>query len=77
MYDADFAKWIGEKSSAGDMLFRIADETGIVMLPGKGFGAETPSGRISLANLNEYEYAAIGRALRRMAEEYYAEYQKR
>lgn len=74
LYDEDFAHWIEKRASAGDMLFRIADETGIVMLPGKGFGTETSSGRISLANLNEYEYAAIGRTLRQMAEEYHAEY---
>ena len=53
------------------MLFRIADETGIVLLPGKGFGTHEPAGRVSLANLNEYEYAEIGRSLRRMADEFY------
>lgn len=56
------------------MLFRIADETGIVLLPGRGFGSDRPSGRASLANLNEYEYAVIGRALRQMADELYAQY---
>lgn len=56
------------------MLFRIADETGIVLLPGKGFGTKEASGRASLANLNEYGYAAIGKSLRQMAEEYYAEF---
>lgn len=74
LYGDEFAAWIEQKASAGDMLFRIADETGIVMLPGKGFGSERPSGRISLANLNEYDYAQIGRALRRMAEEYHEEF---
>jgi aspartate 4-decarboxylase len=40
-------------------------------LPGTGFGTQQPAGRASLANLNEYEYAAIGRALRTMADEVY------
>mgnify|MGYP006182877315 CR=1 FL=1 len=54
-------------------LFDVGD-TGIVLLPGRGFGSDRPSGRASLANLNEYEYAAIGRALRRLADELYEQY---
>ncbi|OAG74916.1 L-aspartate-beta-decarboxylase [Acetobacter malorum] len=58
------------------ILFRIADETGVVLLPGDGFAVRRPSARASLANLNEYQYAAIGGALRRMADEYYERYKK-
>ena len=43
-------------------------------MPGRMFSADRPSGRASLANLNEYEYAAIGRALRRLADELYEQY---
>ncbi|MFY1229227.1 hypothetical protein ACORNW_10445, partial [Acinetobacter baumannii] len=57
-------------------LFRVADETGVVLLPGSGFGVQHPSARASLANLNEYQYAAIGESLRRFADEAYAEYTK-
>ena len=74
LYGEAFSEWAVKQSSTGDMLFRIADETGIVLLPGRGFGSDRPSGRASLANLNEYEYAAIGRALRKMADELYAQY---
>jgi aspartate 4-decarboxylase len=45
-----------------------------VLLPGKGFGTQQPAGRVSLANLNEYEYANIGRALRAMADQYFEEF---
>lgn len=62
LHGDEFAEWMKQKSSAGDLLFRIADETGIVLLPGAGFGTTRPEGRASLANLNEYEYARIGRA---------------
>lgn len=72
LYSEAFSKWAVKQSSTGDMLFRIADETGIVLLSGRGFGSDRPSGRASLANLNEYEYAVIGRALRQMADELYA-----
>ncbi|MFC7067799.1 bifunctional aspartate transaminase/aspartate 4-decarboxylase [Brucella rhizosphaerae] len=71
LYGDDFAAWVKKNISPTELLFRIADETGIVLLPGTGFGTQQPAGRASLANLNEYEYAAIGRALRRMADEVY------
>lgn len=74
LYGEEFAAWAKTRFAANELLFRIADETGIVLLPGRGFGTQHPSGRASLANLNEYEYAAIGRALRTMAEELHAEY---
>jgi aspartate 4-decarboxylase len=76
LYGPDYAAWVKQRFSAGDLLFRIADETGIVLLPGKGFGTQHPSGRVSLANLNEYEYASIGRSLRKMAEQSYEEFKK-
>jgi aspartate 4-decarboxylase len=76
LHGKEFAAWIKDKFSSGDLLFRIAEQTGIVMLPGKGFGAKQPAGRVSLANLNEYEYASIGRALRGMSDQYYAEFKK-
>ncbi|OLU17583.1 aspartate 4-decarboxylase [Pseudomonas sp. PA1(2017)] len=70
----DFAAWVKAKFSSGDLLFRIAKETGIVLLPGKGFGTRQPAARVSLANLNEYQYASIGRALRAMADQYHETY---
>jgi aspartate 4-decarboxylase len=77
LYGAPFAAWVKKEFSPNELLFRIADETGIVLLPGRGFGTQHPSGRASLANLNEYEYAAIGRSLRKMADEYYAAFSKK
>lgn len=77
LYGSKFAAWVKKSFSPNELLFRIADETGIVLLPGRGFGTRHPSGRASLANLNEYEYAAIGRSLRSMADEYYAVFAKK
>lgn len=77
LYGADFAAWVKKEFSANELLFRIADETGIVLLPGRGFGTRHPSGRASLANLNEFEYAAIGRSLRKMADEIHAVFLKK
>jgi aspartate 4-decarboxylase len=69
-----FAQWILAKKEPLEMLFRLADEGGVVLLPGKGFGTLHPSARASLANLNEYQYAKIGRVIRKLADEYHAEF---
>ncbi|MXP50210.1 hypothetical protein FD733_15265 [Pantoea sp. Eser] len=68
VYGDEFANWANASLNPTDLLFHIAEETGIVMLPDTGFGIQKPAGRISLANLNKYEYAAIGKALRQMME---------
>ncbi|UKJ77262.1 bifunctional aspartate transaminase/aspartate 4-decarboxylase [Azospirillum brasilense] len=74
LYGPDYAAWVKANFVPNDLLFRIAAETGIVLLPGKGFGTQQPAARVSLANLNEYEYAAIGRSLRGMADQSYEEF---
>ncbi|NUB08714.1 bifunctional aspartate transaminase/aspartate 4-decarboxylase [Azospirillum sp. Vi22] len=76
LYGPDYAAWVKANFVPNDMLFRIAAETGIVLLPGKGFGTQQPAARVSLANLNEYEYAAIGRSLRGMADQSYEEFKR-
>ncbi|MEM7144933.1 MAG: bifunctional aspartate transaminase/aspartate 4-decarboxylase [Verrucomicrobiota bacterium] len=76
LYGDDFAKWFTEGEKATDFLFRLAEETGVVLLPGKGFEVVDPSARVSLANLTEEEYAAIGKFSRQVLDEYYTDYQK-
>ena len=74
LYGDEFANWVQKVKNPTDLLFNIADETGIVLLPGRGFGVPKASARASLANLNEFQYASIGKALNKFAEEYYNEY---
>ena len=76
MHGAEFGKWIVARMKPNEALFRIAQETSIVLLPGRGFGGTQASGRVSLANLNEYDYASIGRSLRTMASEFFAVFEK-
>lgn len=76
LYGAQFGEWILTRLQPNEALFRIAQETSIVLLPGRGFGGTHASGRVSLANLNEYDYANIGRALRRMALEFFELFEK-
>lgn len=76
LHGPEFEAWVKKNVNPDELLFRIADETGIVLLPGRGFGTRQPAGRASLANLNEYQYANIGRSLRGMAEEFYKVFEK-
>jgi aspartate 4-decarboxylase len=71
MHGAEFVKWMLGQLKPNQALFRLAEETGVILLPGKGFGTPHPSWRVSLANLNEYDYANIGKAIRKLSQEYY------
>ena len=71
MHGERFGEWILTRLQPNEALFRIAEETSIVLLPGRGFGGTHASGRVSLANLDEYDYANIGRSLRKLASEYF------
>lgn len=74
MYGAEFVKWMLGQLKPNEALFRLAEETGVILLPGRGFGTPHPSWRVSLANLNEYDYANIGKAIRRLSQEYYEKF---
>ena len=63
------------KSDLGiDFLFRLAEETGVVLLPGKGFEVVDTSARVSLANLTDIEYASIGKFTRQVLDEFHQDF---
>ncbi|CAG2129220.1 Bifunctional aspartate aminotransferase and L-aspartate beta-decarboxylase [Cupriavidus yeoncheonensis] len=70
----DFVKWVMASVEPNELLFHLAEDAGVVLLPGRGFGTRHPSGRVSLANLNESDYAKIGRSIRKLFEEYVEKY---
>ena len=74
LHGSAFADWIMAKKEPLEMLFRLAEETGVVLLPREGFGALYRSARASLANLDEYDYLAIGRVTRALADKYVEKY---
>ncbi|WP_133650369.1 bifunctional aspartate transaminase/aspartate 4-decarboxylase [Paraburkholderia flava] len=69
-YGREFVDWLFKNTKPSELLFRLAREARVVLLPGRGFGTEHPSGRVSLANLNESDYRKIGKAMRKLIEEY-------
>ncbi|KEQ15326.1 aspartate aminotransferase [Endozoicomonas montiporae] len=72
-----FADWFVGRHSCAEFLFRLADETGIVLLPAAGFDVRAPAVRVSLANLDIAGYAAIGRFIRQVLDEFFQEYLQR
>ena len=57
-----------------DIVFRLAQEHGIVLLNGGGFHAPDWSVRVSFANLDDAVYDDIGRAVRAIARDYLQAY---
>jgi aspartate 4-decarboxylase len=66
----ELVDWVIQNTEPSEILFRLAREARVVLLPGRGFGTQHPSGRVSLANLNESDYREIGSAIRKLMDEY-------
>ena len=66
----DVVAWIKQNVHPLDIVFRLAEEHGIVLLNGSGFDAPDWSARVSFANLDDHVYDDIGRAVRAVAATY-------
>ena len=66
----DVAEWMKANIHPLDIVFRLAEDHGIVLLNGSGFAAPDWSVRISFANLDDHVYDDIGRAVRAIARGY-------
>jgi aspartate 4-decarboxylase len=73
-YGPVFAAFLQANYEPTDILFRLARQTGVIALNGGGFDGPPWSIRLSIANLRDYEYTEIGRAIRTVAEEYLVEW---
>jgi aspartate 4-decarboxylase len=71
----DAVEWMKANVHPLDIVFRLAQDHGIVLLNGSGFGAPDWSVRISFANLDDYVYDDIGRAVRAIARGYRLAYE--
>lgn len=74
LYGPEFEAWFIKGDRGIDFLFRLARETGVVLLPGNGFEVVDTSARVSLANLTDHEYASIGRFTRQILDEYHQDF---
>lgn len=69
-YGDEFVQHLQTTHNPLDVVFRLANETGLVVLNGGGFDGPEWSVRVSLANLNEKDYIKIGLSIRRILNEY-------
>ena len=74
VYGPDFVKFLRKNYECTDILFRLAELSGVVLMHGGGFGGPDWSVRVSLANLPEDTYPKIGQFLRQAAEGYVEEW---
>jgi aspartate 4-decarboxylase len=73
-YGREFAKFLRQNYECTDVLFRLAEHSGVVLMHGGGFGGPDWSVRVSLANLAEDTYPKIGKYLRETALSYVKEW---
>lgn len=62
-YGDDFVEYLQANYEPVDVVFRLAQETSLVLLNGGGFDAPEWSIRASLANLNKEDYVRIGEGI--------------
>ena len=74
-FGADFARFLKKNYEPVDILFRLAEISGVVLMPGGGFEGPQWSVRVSLANLPEEAYPKIGQYMVEASRDYVKEWQ--
>ena len=69
-YGPEFANYLESNYKPVDVLYKLAEESPIVLLSGGGFQCPEWSVRISLANLDDDAYSEIGTVLRKILEDF-------
>ncbi|MEU6375639.1 bifunctional aspartate transaminase/aspartate 4-decarboxylase [Streptomyces sp. NPDC046909] len=75
VHGTDFAAFLRKNYEPVDPLFRLAEQTHVVLLNGGGFDGPEWSVRVSLANLDDLDYLKIGHHLRQIFDDYATEWQ--
>ncbi|MGW5736044.1 MULTISPECIES: bifunctional aspartate transaminase/aspartate 4-decarboxylase [Streptomyces] len=74
VHGKDFADFLVKNYEPVDPLFRLAEQTHVVLLNGGGFEGPEWSVRVSLANLDDLDYLKIGHHLRAIFNDYASEW---
>ncbi|MET9361828.1 bifunctional aspartate transaminase/aspartate 4-decarboxylase [Streptomyces sp. NPDC006632] len=74
VHGKDFAAFLEKNYEPVDPLFRLAEQTSVVLLNGGGFEGPQWSVRVSLANLDDLDYLKIGHHLRAIFNDYAEEW---
>lgn len=70
LYGQEFADYMNKTYNPLAIVFRLASETGSVVLNGDGFDGPRWSIRVSLANLNEADYVRLGQNIRQILNQF-------
>ncbi|MCK4388276.1 MAG: bifunctional aspartate transaminase/aspartate 4-decarboxylase, partial [Dehalococcoidia bacterium] len=70
-YGKEFAAHLTKNYEPIDFVWRLADEKSIILMDGGGFDAPSMSVRVSLANLPNSAYEAIGKGISDLLADYY------
>ncbi len=70
LHGEEFARYMEKTYSPLAFVFRLASETGCVVLNGDGFDGPAWSIRVSLANLNEDDYVRLGTNIRQILNQF-------
>lgn len=76
VHGKDFAKYLQDNYEPIDPLFRLAEQSSVVLLNGGGFDGPEWSVRVSLANLDDIDYLKIGHNLHTIFQEYLQEWRE-
>ncbi|MEV0007563.1 bifunctional aspartate transaminase/aspartate 4-decarboxylase [Streptomyces sp. NPDC047973] len=74
VHGKEFADFLKRNYEPVDPLFRLAEQTSVVLLNGGGFDGPEWSVRVSLANLDDLDYLKIGHHLRVIFDDYAQEW---
>ncbi|MEV6261436.1 bifunctional aspartate transaminase/aspartate 4-decarboxylase [Streptomyces sp. NPDC051784] len=74
VHGKEFADFLKRSYEPVDPLFRLAEQTSVVLLNGGGFDGPEWSVRVSLANLDDLDYLKIGHHLRVIFDDYAQEW---
>lgn len=74
VYGPEFARYLQATYEPVDPLFRLAEQSSVVLLNGGGFDGPEWSVRVSLANLDDLDYLKIGHHLHTIFQTYYQEW---
>jgi len=75
-YGEEFTRYLVNKHESIDFVVRLAEDKSIVLMDGGGFDAPEMSVRVSLANLPNSTYTAIGKGISELLDAYYNEWRQ-
>ncbi|MEG3042099.1 MAG: aminotransferase class I/II-fold pyridoxal phosphate-dependent enzyme, partial [Clostridium sp.] len=73
-HDRKFAEYLRDKFEEIDFLLKLAEEEGVVLMEGVGFGTTPGTLRISQANLPDEAYKKIAERVLELLNKYYEIY---